>query len=480
MHTYRQKGVVRVQVGILNRDQFPYTTDLVFGTKGYEITFAIEKNDFIPADSPVEYHRSKEDSGNGTEGKSDTGNMQNKDKKQKNDSISSDKNSGSSSGPVPMQIALTPFPKGVDTKKILQCRRQRTKSVEGKMSGSENLLSAKSSLAVEAKCSSMRSESQSVEGVAGLQQELIQGKCEQNSSTTDKLRTNLSTRVQAKEKRGQSTLTQADGTTDGNKTELFQLDAISGTVQPTKQCLVNSLLNGSKEPVPRTSRPGSKSSMSDCGTKEKSDAGQSVRSTATNSTGNLVDKKYALRCSTRLNNNCSSDGISKGDEDMLEKSMKRTVWKNLDGPALQQPSPAQSKSKAISIFESLSTDRCVSNLQRLGFSMGSSKQESTLAIKALKHIDIDRTKVEPKNSAPKNLMRSDSISSDLSDDEDTRPDSVLLAHLVQDISEIGLDDEDLDIKICDLMAHSRKSKVSRKKGHNTNKNRFPNERIILE
>jgi hypothetical protein len=160
--------------------------------------------------------------------------------------------------------------------------------------------------------------------------------------------------------------------------------------------------------------------------------------------------------------------------------MKRTAWKNLDGPALQQPSPAQSKSKAISNFDSLSTDRCVSNLQRLGFSMGSSKQESTLAIKALKRIDIDRTRVEPKNSAPNNLTRSDSISSDLSDDEDTRPDSVLLAHLVQDISEIGLDDEELDIKICDLMAHSRKSKASRKKGHNTNKNRFPNERILLE
>jgi hypothetical protein len=133
-------------------------------------------------------------------------------------------------------------------------------------------------------------------------------------------------------------------------------------VQPTKQCLLNSMLNGSKETAPRTSRPGSKSHISDCGMTEKYAAGQSVRSTATNSTGNLVDKNNTLRRSTRLNNNCSSDGISKGDEDMLEKSMKRTAWKNLDGPALQQPSPAQSKSKAISIFDSLSTDRCVSNL----------------------------------------------------------------------------------------------------------------------
>jgi hypothetical protein len=315
MHTYRQKGVVRVQVGILNRDQFPYTTDLVFGTKGYEITFAIEKNDFIPVDPPVEDHRSKEDYGNGTEGKSDAGNTQNKDKKPKNDSISSDKNSGSSSGPVPMQIALTPFPKGVDIKKILQYRRQRTKGVAAKISGSENLLSAVSSLAAEAKRSSTLAESHGDLGFAGLQQELLQGKSEQDSSMTDKLRSNQSTRLQAEEKRGQPALGQADGTKDGSRTELFQLDAISGTVQPTKQCFVNSILNGSKESAPRTSSPGSKSSISDLGMKEKSGAGQIVRSTATNSTG---------------------------DEDMLEKSMKRTAWKNLDGPALQQPSPAQS------------------------------------------------------------------------------------------------------------------------------------------
>jgi hypothetical protein len=69
MHTYRQKGVVQVQEGILNRDQFPYTTDLVFGTKGYEITFTVEKDDFVWVVPPVEDHRSKDDTGNGNEGK---------------------------------------------------------------------------------------------------------------------------------------------------------------------------------------------------------------------------------------------------------------------------------------------------------------------------------------------------------------------------------------------------------------------------
>jgi hypothetical protein len=83
MHTHRQKGVVQVQVGILNRDQFPYTTDLVFGTKGYEITFTVEKDDFVPVVPPVEDHRSKDDTGNGNEGKPGTDSAQNKDKSKK-------------------------------------------------------------------------------------------------------------------------------------------------------------------------------------------------------------------------------------------------------------------------------------------------------------------------------------------------------------------------------------------------------------
>jgi hypothetical protein len=75
MHTRRQKGVVQVQVGILNRDQFPYTTDLVFGTK--------DKDDFVPVVPPVEDHRSKDDTGNGNEGKPGTDSAQNKDKSKK-------------------------------------------------------------------------------------------------------------------------------------------------------------------------------------------------------------------------------------------------------------------------------------------------------------------------------------------------------------------------------------------------------------
>jgi hypothetical protein len=68
---------------------------------------------------------------------------------------------------------------------------------------------------------------------------------------------------------------------------------------------------------------------------------------------------------------------------------------------------------------------------------------------------------------------------DSSDDEETRPDGALLTHLVCDFSEVCFDDEELDTKICDLMATSRKSKNTRKKD-NTNKKWCTNERFLLE
>jgi hypothetical protein len=123
---------------------------------------------------------------------------------------------------------------------------------------------------------------------------------------------------------------------------------------------------------------------------------------------------------------------------------------------------------------------CVSILQGLGLSLGKTKQETTLAIKALKRIDIDRTRVETKSRDMNKPNGSDLNPFELSDDEDTRPDSALLAHLVGDISEVCFDDEELDVKICDLMATSRKSKVSRKKGHNTNKRSLSKWKVFLE
>lgn len=40
MLTYRMKGVIRIKVGMMDKRQLPHTTDLVFGTQGYHVTFA--------------------------------------------------------------------------------------------------------------------------------------------------------------------------------------------------------------------------------------------------------------------------------------------------------------------------------------------------------------------------------------------------------------------------------------------------------
>ena len=52
---------------------------------------------------------------------------------------------------------------------------------------------------------------------------------------------------------------------------------------------------------------------------------------------------------------------------------------------------------------------------------------------------------------------------DLSDGEDRETDNDLLSHLVKDITEVDLDNLDLDTRICDLKVSGRKTKSSSKK-----------------
>jgi hypothetical protein len=101
--------------------------------------------------------------------------------------------------------------------------------------------------------------------------------------------------------------------------------------------------------------------------------------------------------------------------------------------------------------------------------MGSSRTETTLAIKALKNIDINRSKVTPKKGIVKKVQPLEIDPFELSEYEDAESDSALLAHLVQDVLEVYFDDDALDTKICDLTALSRKSKTSKKKVKNRRK-----------
>jgi hypothetical protein len=72
--------------------------------------------------------------------------------------------------------------------------------------------------------------------------------------------------------------------------------------------------------------PTSKKREAGSASKDNKDGEQLHHSTVTNTRGYFVDDNYnTSRCSVCINNRCSYDGISIGDEDMLEKSMKRTA-----------------------------------------------------------------------------------------------------------------------------------------------------------
>jgi len=107
MLTYRKKGVIRIRVGMMSREYLPFTTDVVFGKVGHEVTFSLEEANFEPAIPPPnpdysdrdEDAAGKDDANHGRDG----GQAQKKQKTLENTSSSS--NAPTGGGPVPMQLA---------------------------------------------------------------------------------------------------------------------------------------------------------------------------------------------------------------------------------------------------------------------------------------------------------------------------------------------------------------------------------------
>jgi len=117
MLTYRKKGVIRVKVGMLDKSQLPHTTDLVFGTEGYLVTFTREDELFLPATVPPEDNdpMDQDDLGDGD------GNTEDIEREALSKKLKSSSQAESTfpmsgnvgSGPAPMQrrIAVTPLGK---------------------------------------------------------------------------------------------------------------------------------------------------------------------------------------------------------------------------------------------------------------------------------------------------------------------------------------------------------------------------------
>jgi hypothetical protein len=115
-------------VGVLNKDKFPYTTNLVFGTLGYDITFSLEHADFTPSAAPMEDHNMGSGDGQGENHRDKDDKDQSKMKKQKMSEKYHDEHNADSL--VPMQLALTPFPPNVDVAKKLQAKKTKETSLE--------------------------------------------------------------------------------------------------------------------------------------------------------------------------------------------------------------------------------------------------------------------------------------------------------------------------------------------------------------
>jgi len=115
MLTYRMKGVIKVKSGMLDKCQFPHTTDLVFGTQGYHVTFTQEDELFLPAtlppedDDPMDFDNFGDGNGSTEDKDRDASAKKLKSANQPASSLPQTNNAGS--GPTPMQcmIAVTPM-----------------------------------------------------------------------------------------------------------------------------------------------------------------------------------------------------------------------------------------------------------------------------------------------------------------------------------------------------------------------------------
>lgn len=110
MLTFRKLGVIRIKVGIMDREHFPFTTDVVFGKHGYELIYTIEPEDFQPA-IPTPSNDTMDHDSAGTDNGSnmDGGSADHAAKKKKANTSTPESSNAAVSGPTPMQLAVTPF-----------------------------------------------------------------------------------------------------------------------------------------------------------------------------------------------------------------------------------------------------------------------------------------------------------------------------------------------------------------------------------
>lgn len=199
-----------------------------------------------------------------------------------------------------------------------------------------------------------------------------------------------------------------------------------------------------------------------------------------------LEESAGLRRSVHCNAVTSADEVAPADEDSLTKAMTAATKKNLDAPVVPKmvdsamsnswstpygDAPIGTPIIPVNSIVRLPNDRFTSNLSNLGVSLGNGVDKVVVSINTIKHMEIDRFRVAP--NLNKNNASFTSVQNPFeSDDEEAAPDGALPAHLVKDVSEVDLDDAELSIKICDLIATPQKSKLASKKKSKSNKNKM--------
>jgi hypothetical protein len=150
-----------------------------------------------------------------------------------------------------------------------------------------------------------------------------------------------------------------------------------------------------------------------------------------------------------------ADGGSITDEDTMKKAMRRKAMHNLDSSGMHSSSKS---------FLSFSSSVISSKLNSLGIKLGSNEKEVSISTRVLRHMEFDHTTVIPKASTVFDSTYLDE------DEAIATSDGQLLSHLVGEVSEVGLDEEDL-YSLYELKASRRKSKsFSNKKPRKRSKN----------
>ena len=102
---------------MLDKSQLPFTTDLVFGTEGYDITYKLEDTNFVPSSpTPRDQDLVDHDGNDGYKDKPIENDPENVLKKFKNAQGSSGSKSAigtKNNGPTSMQAQLAILPSGI-------------------------------------------------------------------------------------------------------------------------------------------------------------------------------------------------------------------------------------------------------------------------------------------------------------------------------------------------------------------------------